>query len=47
MNQPHNLVTPGTVLYLGISDSPALIVALTNQYVHDHRKTPLVIYHGA
>lgn len=44
MNQPHNLVTPRTVLYLGISDSPALVVALINQYVHDHRETPFVIY---
>ncbi|KAJ7300492.1 NADP-dependent oxidoreductase domain-containing protein [Mycena albidolilacea] len=46
MNGLHNLVVQGKVLYLGISDTPAWIVAQANQYAHDHGKTPFVIYQG-
>lgn len=46
MNALHNLVVAGKVLYLGISDTPAWIVALANQYALDHGKTPFVIYQG-
>ncbi|KZV64739.1 Aldo/keto reductase [Peniophora sp. CONT] len=46
MNSLHNLVASGKVLYLGISDTPAWIVADANRYAHDHGKTPFVIYQG-
>jgi aryl-alcohol dehydrogenase-like predicted oxidoreductase len=46
MNSLHNLVVQGKVLYLGISDTPAYIVAKANQYARDHGKTPFVIYQG-
>ncbi|KAJ7777361.1 NADP-dependent oxidoreductase domain-containing protein [Mycena metata] len=47
MNGLHNLVVQGKVLYLGISDTPAWVVAQANQYARDHGKTPFVIYQGA
>ncbi|TFK49871.1 Aldo/keto reductase [Heliocybe sulcata] len=47
MNGLHNLVQQGKVLYLGISDAPAWVVAKANQYARDHGKTPFVIYQGA
>ncbi|KAI0717871.1 NADP-dependent oxidoreductase domain-containing protein [Cerioporus squamosus] len=47
MNGLHNLVTSGKVLYLGISDTPAWIVAKANQYARCQGKTPFVIYQGA
>ena len=47
MNQLHHLVASGSVLYLGISDSPAWVVATANQYARDHGKTPFSIYQGA
>ncbi|EAU85789.2 aryl-alcohol dehydrogenase [Coprinopsis cinerea okayama7 len=43
----HNLVVQGKVLYLGISDTPAWVVARANQYARDHALTPFVIYQGA
>jgi len=46
VNSLHNLVVSGKVLYLGISDTPAWIVAKANQYARDHGKTPFVIYQG-
>ncbi|KAK7050499.1 Aldo/keto reductase [Favolaschia claudopus] len=46
MNGLHNLVVQGKVLYLGVSDTPAWVVALANQYAKDHGKTPFVIYQG-
>ncbi|KAJ6577770.1 aryl-alcohol dehydrogenase [NADP+] [Mycena capillaripes] len=46
MNGLHNLVVQGKVLYLGISDTPAWVVAQANQYARDHGKTPFVIYQG-
>ncbi|KZV74348.1 Aldo/keto reductase [Peniophora sp. CONT] len=46
MNALHNLVVSGKVLYLGISDTPAWIVSMANQYAQDHGKTPFVIYQG-
>ncbi|TCD65738.1 hypothetical protein EIP91_002267 [Steccherinum ochraceum] len=46
MNGLHNLVTQGKVLYLGISDTPAWIVAKANAYARFHGKTPFVIYQG-
>ena len=47
MNGLHGLVMTGKVHYLGISDTPAWIVAKANQWARDHGKTPFVIYEGA
>ncbi|ESK90213.1 putative aryl-alcohol dehydrogenase [Moniliophthora roreri MCA 2997] len=46
MDGLHNLVVQGKVLYLGISDTPAWVVAKANQYAKDHSKTPFVVYQG-
>ncbi|KAL0579706.1 putative aryl-alcohol dehydrogenase aad14 [Marasmius crinis-equi] len=46
MDGLHNLVAQGKVLYLGISDTPAWIVAQANQYAKDHGKTPFSVYQG-
>jgi aryl-alcohol dehydrogenase-like predicted oxidoreductase len=42
----HILVEQGKVLYLGISDSPAWIVAAANTYAKSHGKTQFTIYQG-
>ncbi|KAK7464064.1 putative aryl-alcohol dehydrogenase aad14 [Stygiomarasmius scandens] len=47
MDALHNLVVQRKVLYLGISDTPAWIVAQANSYAEFHGKTPFVIYQGA
>ena len=47
MNGLHALVMAGKVLYLGISDTPAWIVASANRYARCMGKTPFVIYQGA
>ncbi|KUI60953.1 Putative aryl-alcohol dehydrogenase AAD14 [Cytospora mali] len=46
MDALHSLVEQGKVLYLGISDTPAWIVAEANTYAIDHGKTPFSIYQG-
>ncbi|KAL0563751.1 putative aryl-alcohol dehydrogenase aad14 [Marasmius crinis-equi] len=46
MDGLHNLVVQGKVLYLGISDTPAWIVADANRYARDHGKTPFSVYQG-
>ena len=46
MDHLHNLVVARKVLYLGISDTPAFIVATANTYARMHGKTPFVIYQG-
>ncbi|KAK0449017.1 Aldo/keto reductase [Desarmillaria tabescens] len=46
MDSLHHLVAAGKVLYLGISDTPAWVVAQANQYAIDHGKTPFVVYQG-
>ncbi|KAE9409773.1 Aldo/keto reductase [Gymnopus androsaceus JB14] len=46
MDSLHNLVASGKVIYLGVSDTPAWIVAQANQYAKDHGKTPFVVYQG-
>lgn len=46
MDSLHNLVVSGKVIYLGVSDTPAWVVAQANQYAKDHGKTPFVIYQG-
>ncbi|OJJ43129.1 hypothetical protein ASPZODRAFT_136683 [Penicilliopsis zonata CBS 506.65] len=40
------LVESGKVLYLGISDSPAWVVAAANTYARAHGKTPFSVYQG-
>ncbi|PPQ78310.1 hypothetical protein CVT25_011681 [Psilocybe cyanescens] len=47
MRSLHTLVLQGKVLYLGVSDTPAWIVAKANQYAKDHALTPFIIYQGA
>jgi len=47
MRSLHTLVLQGKVLYLGVSDTPAWVVAKANQYARDHALTPFVIYQGA
>jgi len=42
----NNLVTAGKVLYLGISDTPAWIVAAANTYAKDHGLAQFVLYQG-
>ena len=46
MDALHVLVLQGKVLYLGISDSPAWVVAAANTYATAHGKTPFSIYQG-
>jgi aryl-alcohol dehydrogenase-like predicted oxidoreductase len=46
MDSLHILVEQGKVLYLGISDTPAFIVAAANTYAKAHGKTPFSIYQG-
>jgi aryl-alcohol dehydrogenase-like predicted oxidoreductase len=46
MDGLHQLILSGKVLYLGVSDTPAWIVAQANQYAVDHGKMPFVIYQG-
>ncbi|CAA7268843.1 unnamed protein product [Cyclocybe aegerita] len=47
MRSLHTLILQRKVLYLGISDTPAWVVARANQYARDHGLTPFVIYQGA
>ncbi|TYJ54957.1 hypothetical protein B9479_004369 [Cryptococcus floricola] len=42
----NDLVKSGKVLYLGISDTPAWIVAQANEYARQNALTPFVIYQG-
>ncbi|KAF7318174.1 Aldo-ket-red domain-containing protein [Mycena chlorophos] len=46
MNGLHSLIVQGKVLYLGISDAPAWVVADANRYARDHGKSQFVIYQG-
>lgn len=46
MDSLHILVEQGKALYLGVSDTPAWVVAAANTYALDHGKTPFVIYQG-
>jgi len=47
MSNLHHLVQQRLVLYLGVSDAPAWVVAKANQWARDHGKTPFVVYQGA
>ena len=42
----HALVLQGKVLYLGVSDTPAWVVAQANTYARMAGKTPFAIYQG-
>ncbi|KAF8158487.1 aryl-alcohol dehydrogenase [NADP+] [Crassisporium funariophilum] len=42
----HTLVLQGKVLYLGISDTPAWVVAKANAYARANFLTPFVVYQG-
>ncbi|KIK66086.1 hypothetical protein GYMLUDRAFT_158527 [Collybiopsis luxurians FD-317 M1] len=46
MDGLHSLVVQGKVLYLGVSSTPAWIVARANDYAQYHGKTPFSIYQG-
>ncbi|KAI0126027.1 aldo/keto reductase [Xylariales sp. AK1849] len=46
MDSLHILIDQGKVLYLGISDTPAWVVAAANTYAVDHGKTPFSVYQG-
>ncbi|KAJ6021727.1 Aldo/keto reductase [Penicillium herquei] len=46
MDSLHILVEQGKVLYLGVSDTPAWIVAAANTYATENGKTPFSIYQG-
>ncbi|KAF8190174.1 NADP-dependent oxidoreductase domain-containing protein [Pholiota molesta] len=47
MRSLHALIMDRKVLYLGIADTPAWIVAKANQYARDHALTPFSVYQGA
>ncbi|EMD34675.1 hypothetical protein CERSUDRAFT_116863 [Gelatoporia subvermispora B] len=47
MDGLYHLVAARKVLYLGVSDTPAWVVAKANQYARDHGKAPFVVYQGA
>ncbi|KZW03006.1 Aldo/keto reductase [Exidia glandulosa HHB12029] len=47
MEHLHNVVVSGKVLYLGVCNAPAWIVAQANQWAVDHGKTPFSVYQGA
>ncbi|KAL5612110.1 hypothetical protein BROUX41_000345 [Berkeleyomyces rouxiae] len=46
MDTLHSLVESGQVLYLGVSDTPAWIVAAANTYAIENGKTPFSVYQG-
>ena len=47
MNGLHHLVASGKVLYLGVSDTPAWVVASANRYARMSNRTPFSVYQGA
>ncbi|KAM0716889.1 hypothetical protein Q7P37_006741 [Cladosporium fusiforme] len=46
MRSLNTLADQGKILYLGVSDTPAWIVAKANQYARDHGLRPFVVYQG-
>lgn len=42
----NDLVSSGKILYLGISDAPAWVVAKANQYARDHGLRQFSVYQG-
>ncbi|KAF9041380.1 arylalcohol dehydrogenase [Panaeolus papilionaceus] len=47
MHSLHALVMQRKVYYLGMSDTPAWVVARANQYARHHALTPFVVYQGS
>ncbi|TFK47793.1 Aldo/keto reductase [Heliocybe sulcata] len=47
MDALHTLKMQGKVLYFGISDTPAWVVAKANAYARYNNKTPFIMYQGA
>ncbi|OJJ67756.1 hypothetical protein ASPBRDRAFT_336552 [Aspergillus brasiliensis CBS 101740] len=46
MHSLNDLVVSGKVIYLGISDTPAWVVAKANQYARDHGLRQFTVYQG-
>jgi len=46
MQSLNTLVSQGKVLYLGISDTPAWVVAKANAYAREHGLRPFSVYQG-
>ncbi|CAN9345804.1 unnamed protein product [Alternaria sp. RS040] len=46
MHSLNDLVVAGKVLYLGISDTPAWLVTLANEYARNNGLRPFVVYQG-
>lgn len=46
MQSLNTLVNQGKVLYLGISDTPAWVVAKCNAYAREHGLRPFSVYQG-
>lgn len=46
MRSLNTLADQGKILYLGVSDTPAWLVAKANQYARDHGLRPFVVYQG-
>lgn len=46
MQSLNTLVGQGKVLYLGISDTPAWVVAKANAYAREHGLRPFSVYQG-
>jgi len=46
MDSLHALVQQGKVLYLGVSDTPAWVVAAADVYARSEGKTPFSVYQG-
>ncbi|KAJ4371631.1 hypothetical protein N0V83_004851 [Neocucurbitaria cava] len=46
MHSLNDLVAAGKVLYLGISDTPAWIVSMANEYARNHGLRPFSVYQG-
>lgn len=46
MHSLNDLVVSGKVIYLGISDTPAWVVSMANEYARHHGLRPFVVYQG-
>lgn len=46
MHALHDLVSSGKVLYLGVSNTPAWVVSMANEYARQKGLTPFSVYQG-
>jgi aryl-alcohol dehydrogenase-like predicted oxidoreductase len=46
MQSLNRLIINGSVLYLGISDTPAWVVSKCNEYARNHALRPFSVYQG-